>query len=244
MVAIYVKELIKKFGDRTAVSIPDFCFPPNEIIGLVGNNGAGKTTLFRLILNLIRSDKGMIDFCIIKQKITENYETHLSNLEDSWKDFTGAYLDESFLIDFLTPEEYFAFIIKANKLDNKTLSEQLQDYQTFLGEEITDQNKFIREFSAGNKQKIGIVSALIAKPKVVILDEPFNFLDPSSQNQLKQLLTSYKRKEQATILISSHNLHHTIDISDRIVLLENGRLIENISSINVGTISDLENYFM
>ena len=101
------------------MSIPDFCFPPNEIIGLVGNNGAGKTTLFRLILNLIRSDKGMIDFCIIKQKITENYDTHLSNLEDSWKDFTGAYLDESFLIDFLTPEEYLLLSSKQTNLITK-----------------------------------------------------------------------------------------------------------------------------
>jgi len=119
MVAIYVKELIKNFGDKTAVSIPDFCFPPNEIIGLVGNNGAGKTTLFRLILNLIRSDKGMIDFCIIKQKITENYDTHLSNLEDSWKDFTGAYLDESFLIDFLTQKNILLLSSKQTNLITK-----------------------------------------------------------------------------------------------------------------------------
>ena len=116
MVAISVNNLIKKFGDKTAVSIPDFCFPSNEIIGLVGNNGAGKTTLFRLILNLIKADSGIVNFCLTdenSQRDKANLDSNMtlvSHLEDAWKSYIAAYLDESFLIEFLTPKEFFTVI--------------------------------------------------------------------------------------------------------------------------------------
>ena len=94
--------------------------------------------------------------------------------------------------------------------------------------EVLGQKKYIRDFSAGNKQKVGIVSALLSRPKTVILDEPFNFLDPSSQILLKKLLVDYAAQEHATILVSSHNLQHTIDISTRVALLEHGQIIKDL----------------
>ncbi|ANR74013.1 ABC transporter ATP-binding protein [Prevotella scopos JCM 17725] len=249
MVAISVNNLIKKFGDKTAVSIPDFYFPPNEIIGLVGNNGAGKTTLFRLILNLIKADSGSVNFCLTDEKDTLDKdksvgrETVISNLKESWKSFIAAYLDESFLIDFLTPKEFFSFIAKVNNIDEKDEEERLNSLHTFLGDEILERKVYIRELSAGNKQKVGIAAALLSFPKFIILDEPFNFLDPSSQNHLKKVLMEYKNKHKASILISSHNLYHTTDISDRIVLMENGKIIKDIAEVTQDSIKDLDNYF-
>lgn len=250
MVAIFVNNLIKTFGDKTAVSIPEFCFPSNEIIGLVGNNGAGKTTLFRLILNLIKADSGEVNFCLSDETNNQREDklslssTRVSHLEESWKNYVSAYLDESFLIDFLTPREFFTFIGKVNNIEEGRLEERIKSFSPFLSEDILNGKTYIRELSAGNKQKVGIAAALLHCPKFVILDEPFNFLDPSSQNQLKDLLSKYRQQHQSSILISSHNLHHTTDISDRIILMEKGAIVKNIDKINDTSIKELENYFL
>ena len=105
------------------------------------------------------------------------------------------------------------------------------------------QKKYIRDLSAGNKQKVGIIAALLNRPQLVILDEPFNFLDPSSQNQLKRIITSFNRETHATILISSHNLQHTVEISTRVALLEHGLIIENLDNTDQKAQEKLEEYF-
>jgi len=231
--AIQVNDLKKTFGEKTAVNISDFTIHDGDILGLVGNNGAGKTTLFRLILDLIKADQGQVTINDCNPVISEE-----------WKNFTGAYLDEGFLIDFLTPEEYFEFIAKVNNLSKEVLEERLKVFEHFMGGEIMGQKKLIRNLSAGNKQKVGIISALINKPQIVILDEPFNFLDPSSQNILKHLIEDLHKETNSTILISSHNLSHTIDISTRIALMENGVIIKDLSNDESGnTKVELENYF-
>ncbi len=231
--AIQVNDLKKTFGEKTAVNISEFTIHDGDILGLVGNNGAGKTTLFRLILDLIKADQGQVIINDCNPVISEE-----------WKNFTGAYLDEGFLIDFLTPEEYFEFIAKVNNLSKEVLEERLKVFEHFMGGEIMGQKKLIRNLSAGNKQKVGIISALINKPQIVILDEPFNFLDPSSQNILKHLIEDLHKETNSTILISSHNLSHTIDISTRIALMENGVIIKDLSNDESGnTKVELENYF-
>ncbi|MBO5602023.1 MAG: ABC transporter ATP-binding protein [Prevotella sp.] len=231
--AIQVNDLKKTFGEKTAVNISEFTIHDGDILGLVGNNGAGKTTLFRLILDLIKADQGQVTINDCNPVISEE-----------WKNFTGAYLDEGFLIDFLTPEEYFEFIAKVNNLSKEVLEERLKVFEHFMGGEIMGQKKLIRNLSAGNKQKVGIISALINKPQIVILDEPFNFLDPSSQNILKHLIEDLHKETNSTILISSHNLSHTIDISTRIALMENGVIIKDLSNDESGnTKVELENYF-
>ena len=229
---ISINNLKKSFGDRTVVDIEQFNINKGEILGLVGNNGAGKTTLFRLILDLLKADSGMVTIGDINPAEDEN-----------WKTTTGAFIDDSFLIDFLTPEEYFAFIAKVNDITQETLQERLDGLLPLMADEILGQKKLIRDYSAGNKQKIGIISTLINNPKVIILDEPFNFLDPTSQNHLKRVIEDYNKRTNATIVISSHNLQHTIDISTRIALLENGEIIRNINNVNKEAYSELENYF-
>ena len=229
---IAINGLKKQFGETVASNIPEFTIKDGDILGLVGNNGAGKTTLFRMILDLLKPDEGTIIIDGINPAESEE-----------WKDYTGAYIDDGFLIDFLTPEEYFAFLGKINKISQEQVDERLRIFERLAGGEIFGQKKLIRNLSAGNKQKVGIISALFMRPKLVILDEPFNFLDPSSQNVLKHVLTDYAQHNNATLLISSHNLAHTIDISTRIALLEKGQIIRDLPNTEGSAKAELEIYF-
>ena len=229
---IRIESIRKQFGETVACDIPALEIKDGEILGLVGNNGAGKTTLFRMLLDLLKPDAGTVTLDGINPAESE-----------SWKDKTGAYIDDSFLIEFLTPEEYFAFLGKISDLSQEEVDARLKPFERFASGEIFGQKKLIRNLSAGNKQKVGIIAALFNKPQLVILDEPFNFLDPSSQNILKHVLTDYNKETGATILISSHNLQHTIDISTRITLLEKGVVIKYLSNTEGSAKTELENYF-
>ena len=229
---ITINHLKKAFGNTGACDIEQFKINDGEILGLVGNNGAGKTTLFRMLLDLLKPDEGDVALDGINPAQSEE-----------WKAATGSYIDEGFLIDFLTPEEYFAFIGKITDKTQEEVDERLKDFEKFAAGEIFGQKKLIRNLSAGNKQKVGIISALFNNPKLVILDEPFNFLDPSSQNTLKHVLTEYNKRTGATILVSSHNLAHTIDISTRIALLEKGHIVRDLANADGSARAELENYF-
>ena len=192
---IIIENLRKNFGEKTAVNINQFEIPSGQILGLVGNNGAGKSTLFRLMLDLIKADEGRVLMG----------GTDVSQTEE-WKSWTGAFVDESFLIDYLTPDEYFQFVARISGTPDEEYQSFLARFEHFMAGELMGQNKLIRNLSAGNKQKVGIVAAMLLRPKVLILDEPFNFLDPSSQSAIKNLLLEYNRETGATILVSSHNL--------------------------------------
>lgn len=233
---VSISNLIKQFGDKTAVNINEFCIESGDMLGLVGNNGAGKTTLFRLILDLLKADNGFVT-------ISQDETAINPALSEDWKPFTGAYIDEGFLIDFLTPEEYFQFIGKVNGMTKEQVEERLKPFEQFMEGEVLGQKKLIRNLSAGNKQKVGIISTLINQPKLVILDEPFNFLDPTSQNILKHMLKEYNQNTGATVLISSHNLSHTVDICSRIALLEHGVIIRDLQNENGCAKKELEDYF-
>lgn len=229
---IQLNNLKKCFGEHVAVDIPHFTIDNGQVVGLVGNNGAGKTTLFRLMLDLAKVTEGNVLIDGIDPATSED-----------WKLLTGAFIDNSFLIDFLTAEEYFEFVGKVSGMTKEQVEERLKTFETFMGDEIIGKKKYIRDFSAGNKQKIGIVAALLNSPQLVILDEPFNFLDPSSQNQLKRILTEFNRSTGATVMVSSHNLQHTVEISTRVALLENGKIIEDIDNSDGKAEEILDKYF-
>lgn len=229
---ITINKLQKNFGEKKAVDIENYIINQGEMLGLVGNNGAGKTTLFRLILDLLKTDAG---------NVTIN-DIDVSKSEE-WKKFTGAFIDDGFLIDYLTPEEYFYFIGKMYGLKKEEVDERLTQFERFMNGEVVGQKKFIRNFSAGNKQKIGITSAMLHYPQLLILDEPFNFLDPSSQSVIKHLLKKYNEEHNATVIISSHNLNHTVDVCPRIALLEHGVIIRDIQNENNSAEKELEDYF-
>lgn len=233
---IIINNLKKTFGPKVAVDIDEFQVNDGEILGLVGNNGAGKSTLFRLMLDLIKADTGHV------RMQCGDADVDVAETEQ-WKDWTGAYVDEGFLIDYLTPDEYFQFIGAISGLTPEQCTEALGTYHTFLAGEVLGQKKLIRNLSAGNKQKVGIVAAMLLRPQLLILDEPFNFLDPSSQSAMKHLLTQYNHDTGATILVSSHNLQHTVDICPRIALLEHGHIIRSIDNTHGEAQAQLEDYF-
>ena len=229
---ITINNLQKNFGEKRAIDIENYTIQQGDLLGLVGNNGAGKTTLFRLILDLLKADNGQI--CI--------NDIDVSKSED-WKQYTGAFIDDGFLIDYLTPEEYFYFIGKMYGLTKEEINNRLKPFERFMNDEVINQKKFIRNFSAGNKQKIGIISAMLHHPQLLILDEPFNFLDPSSQAIIKHLLKKYSEEHNATVIISSHNLNHTVDVCSRIALLEHGVILRDIINENNSAEKELEDYF-
>ncbi len=227
-----IRDLKKSYNNTTVLDIADFRISDGDVIGLAGNNGAGKTTLFRLMLDLIKADCGSVQI--------DGTDVVRS---EAWKEKVGAYLDDSFLIDYLTPEEYFHFIGKICGIDKQTIDEQITLFSHFLGEEILSASKLIRNLSAGNKQKTGIVAALLHNPQLVLLDEPFNFLDPSSQVALKHLIKDYNQSTGATIIISSHNLNQITELCERIILLEHGLIIKDIDNSDGTAKSELDYYF-
>lgn len=241
---IEYNNLIKTFGDKTAVNIPEFSIEHGEILGLVGNNGAGKTTLFRLTLDLLKADSGTVS--LSSKRFADDGMTAASlrpSQSEAWKAHTGAYLDEGFLLDFLTPDEYFTFVAKVNNISSDELAQRLAYFEPLSNGEVLGQTKYIRDLSAGNKQKTGIIGAMLNQPDMIILDEPFNYLDPSGQNQLKRILQEYNQQTGATIIISSHSLHNTTDISTSIALMEHGAIIRRISNANGEAEKELEAYF-
>ena len=229
---ITIDKLKKNFGEKIAVDIEHYEINQGDMLGLVGNNGAGKTTLFRIMLDLLKADDG---------KVIIN-DIDVSQSED-WKSITGAFIDDGFLIDYLTPEEYFYFIGKMYGLKKEEVDERLIPFERFMSGEAIGHKKLIRNYSAGNKQKIGIISAMLHYPQLLILDEPFNFLDPSSQSIIKHLLKKYNEEHQATVIISSHNLNHTVDVCPRIALLEHGVIIRDIINEDNSAEKELEDYF-
>ena len=229
---ITIDKLKKNFGEKVAVDIEHYEINQGDMLGLVGNNGAGKTTLFRIMLDLLKADDG---------KVIIN-DIDVSQSED-WKSITGAFIDDGFLIDYLTPEEYFYFIGKMYGLKKEEVDERLIPFERFMSGEVIGHKKLIRNYSAGNKQKIGIISAMLHYPQLLILDEPFNFLDPSSQSIIKHLLKKYNEEHQATVIISSHNLNHTVDVCPRIALLEHGVIIRDIINEDNSAEKELEDYF-
>lgn len=228
---IEVKQLKKIYNENTVLDIPHLLIAKGESFGLVGNNGAGKTTFFRLILDLIEPTMGEV--LVNEASVVRN---------DNWKVLVGSFLDESFLIDFLTPDEYFKFV---GKLHNKTsgdIAEFLESIKDFFNGEILNEKKLIRDFSKGNQKKIGIAAALLGDPKILILDEPFTALDPSSQIRLKRFLTDLQQKFNMTMLISSHDLNHITEVCNRTVVLEKGRIVRDLNT-NEDTLKELEAYF-
>ena len=265
---IKIDNLKKQFGETCACDIPSFTINDGDILGLVGNNGAGKTTLFRLLLDLLKADEGSVSYVFslpdgeasgtvasAGMSGTVASEGAMGTVatmgtvainpteSEAWTQHVGAYIDEGFLIDFLTPEEYFAFLGKVSGISQQEVDARLQQFERFANGEVFGQKKLIRNLSAGNKMKVGIISALFRRPKTVILDEPFNFLDPTSQMVLKHLLQDYANETGSTILISSHNLQHTVDISTRIALLEHGKIIRDLSNNEGSAASELQEYF-
>lgn len=228
---IQVTDLSKTYNGVTVLNIESLEIEKGESFGLVGNNGAGKTTFFSLLLDLIQPSTGKISSNGIQ-----------INTSEAWKPFTAAFLDESFLIGYLTPEEYFYFIGELRGQNKADVDALLVKYEDFFNGEILKKKKYLRDLSKGNMKKVGIVAALIGNPEVIILDEPFANLDPTTQIRLKKIIKELADTPEVTILVSSHDLQHTVEVSDRIVILEKGKIVKDIQTSGE-TLKELEAFF-
>lgn len=227
---IEIQGLKKIYKNVTVVDIEQLSISNNESFGLVGNNGAGKTTLFRMMLDLVKATAGGV---IIDGKNVQG--------NDDWKKYVGSFLDEGFLIPYLTPAEYFRFAGNLHGYSAADLKLFQEKFEVLFYGEITDKNKYIGDLSKGNLKKVGIAASFIGNPQIIMLDEPFENLDPTSQIRLKELLKAERKLRQVTYLISSHDLNHVTEICDRIVLMEKGKIIKDLRGST--TLSELEEYF-
>jgi ABC-2 type transport system ATP-binding protein len=228
---IKATQLTKKYSGKTVLNIEDLEIPRGQTFGLVGNNGAGKTTFFNLLLDLIKPTTGHI----INQDIQVN-------LSEDWKSFTASYIDESFLIDYLTPEEYFYFVGELRGRNKADIDSFLEQFTEIFNGEVLGQKKYLRDLSKGNQKKAGIVAALIGNPEVIVLDEPFANLDPTTQIRLKKTLKTLTENKEVTILISSHDLNHVTEVCERIVVLDKGDVVKDIKT-SAETLRELEVFF-
>ena len=223
--------LSKEYQGKKVLNLSELEIPKGELFGLIGNNGAGKTTFFSLLLDLIEATSGTVEI--------NNIMVHQS---EAWKPFISAFIDESYLIGYLTVEEYFYFLGSLRKKTQVEIDSWVKAYEPFFKGEILNQKKYLRDFSKGNQKKVGIVGALIGQPEVIVLDEPFANLDPTTQIRLKSLIKEEAMNNGTTFLISSHDLTHVTEVCDRIVLLDKGTVLKDIKKTS-STLKELEQYF-
>jgi ABC-2 type transport system ATP-binding protein len=228
---IQINNISKNYNGTIVLNISDLNIPTGQSFGLVGNNGAGKTTLFSTLLDLIKPTTGEVKIHNIQV-----------NLSEDWKAKTSAFIDDSFLIGYLTPEEYFYFVGELRGWNKADVDQFINQHTDFFNDEILNKKKYIRDLSKGNAKKVGIVAALIGKPEVIILDEPFANLDPSSQFRLKKIIKELADDPQVTILVSSHDLQHTVEVSNRIVVMQKGEIVKDILT-SEETLKELETFF-
>lgn len=228
---IEVNQLSKKYNGTTVLNINNLEIPKGQSFGLVGNNGAGKTTFFSLLLDLIQPSTGNI----------KNHTIQV-NTSEGWKSFTASFLDESFLIGYLTPEEYFYFIGDLRHQNKADVDALLDEHDDFFNGEILKNKKYLRDLSKGNQKKVGIIATLIGNPDVIILDEPFANLDPTTVSRLKKIIKKLADNPNVTVLVSSHDLQHTVEVCDRIVALHKGEIVKDIQT-STETLQELEAFF-
>ena len=228
---IETTQLSKKYGKVEVLNIASLEIPTGQSFGLVGNNGAGKTTYFNMLLDLIRPTMGSIT----------NHDI-VVNQSEAWKNFTGSFIDESFLIGYLTPDEYFDFIGDLRGMNKADVKLFLTQFGEFFNDEVLGKKKYLRDLSKGNQKKAGIIAAMMGSPKVVILDEPFANLDPTTQIRLKKILKTLTENKEVTVLVSSHDLSHVTEVCERIVVLDKGHLVKDIET-SQETLKELESYF-
>jgi ABC-2 type transport system ATP-binding protein len=228
---INVQALKKIYKNVPVLDVEQLYIGQGESFGLVGNNGAGKSTLFRMMLDLIRPSSGKVE---INGKSVQG--------NDEWKLYVGSFLDEGFLIPYLTPDEYFQFVGKLHNYSAEDLKNFRAKFEDLFHGEISGKDKYIGDLSKGNLKKVGIAAAFMGNPQIIMLDEPFENLDPTSQIRLKNILQEERKQRNITYLISSHDLNHVTDICERIVILEKGKVIKDLKG-GQNMLAELEAYF-
>lgn len=210
MTAIKVNNFTKKYQDFLAVDNISFEVKAGEITGFVGKNGAGKTTTIRALLNIIKASSGELSI----------FDLDSNKDSKAIKEFTSYMPSDSSFYDNLTALDIFKLVSGLADVDIKIAI----DYSDYFDLDI---NKKIKELSFGNLKKVSIIQALIKDNKLLILDEPTNGLDPLMQSKFFELILKLKEKG-LTIFLSSHNLSEIEKYCDRVLIIKDGLLVEDL----------------
>ena len=207
--------LSKKYKDKDVITDVNMNIKKGEIYGFLGPNGAGKTTIMKMILNLVKPSVGEIE--VFGEKLNNKaYET-LKRL--------GSIIEYPVFYDKLTGRENLELHCEYMGYYDKDAIDKVLDLLNLKGIE----NKQVKDFSLGMKQRLGIARAIITKPELLILDEPINGLDPIGIKEMRDTLKMLNKEYNITILISSHILGEIEQIADTIGIINDGRLIKEVS---------------
>lgn len=205
---IRINKVLKEYPNFS-IEIENCNYNDNSLICILGSNGSGKTTLFKMISNMT-TYKGQI--------YIDGFDTKKS---DNWKKLTSTFLGEEYLLDFLKRDEYLDFFCTSYNIDFNTVL--ISDVFLNALYNSIPEKKLIREYSKGNKAKIGVLSVLLSNTKNMIFDEPFANLDIETQINLSSYLE--KIKQYKTIILSTHHKEIVSNYCDKIVHIENGEII-------------------
>ena len=205
-----VQQLVKKFGEMTAVDHLSFTIPDGKILGLIGQNGAGKTTTFRLILNFLKASEGQVLWN--GQPLTENDYNSIGYLPE-----------ERGLYPKISIEEQLIYFARLRGKTKKEITPKIDEWMEKFEVKGKKTDK-VKSLSKGNQQKVQLISTLIHEPKLIILDEPFSGLDPVNAELLKNGIIELKEKG-ACVLFSSHNMENVEKICDHLIMLRNGQTV-------------------
>lgn len=221
---IEIQDCVKRFGSHTAVNGLSFAVGRSEILGLLGPNGAGKSTTIKMMVGLLRPDSGVIKI--------GGYDIARDPVEAKT---AMAYVPEkSFIFEKLTAWEYLLFISGLYRMNDGLFREKAGEYLDLFG--LTDwKDEVVENFSLGMKQRLVLTSCFMRDPKVLILDEPHNGLDPRGIQILKEVLFRQKEKGM-TILLSTHIISLAEQICDNIIIINKGTVAAQ------GTSEDLKKY--
>jgi len=209
--ALEIKNLVKSYDNKFELGKINLTIPSGTIVGLIGENGAGKTTLIKLLLNIIKKDEGTIKI----------WDKDYIEEEISLKEEIGVVLDNMFFPEILTPIDINSIMKDVHKNWDSEL------YKKYLEIFKLPPNKKINTFSKGMRKKLELATALSHHPKLLILDEPTSGLDPVIRKELLDIFLDFVQDEKHTILISSHITTDLENIADKIIFIDQGKIILN-----------------
>lgn len=211
--ALFAAGVTKRFGDDVAVDGIDLTVDSGEIHAIVGLNGAGKTTLMRMFLGMVRADSGRIE--VLERDVQSAQATTWGRV--------GHVIETPFAYPELTVEQNLKAAALLHGVKRGQIDVRIDDAVERFGL-APWRGKKSRVLSLGNKQRLGIASAVLHDPQVVIFDEPANSLDPSGVVFVRELLTDMARSGVA-VLVSSHHFDQLARIADRVTVLHRGRIV-------------------
>jgi ABC-2 type transport system ATP-binding protein len=212
MASIIVNQIVKKFGEQTAVNNASFEVQPGTIFGLLGPNGAGKTTLIRIILDIFKADSGTVEILG-------------GAMDDAKKNRIGYLPEERGLYQDIQLENCLLYLASLKGLKKNDAQKRLNEYLEFF-ELTSHRHKKVKELSKGMQQKAQLIATLIHQPEVIIIDEPFSALDPVNTQMVKDLLNEERNKGR-TVVMCTHQMHQAETMCNQIVLIDQGSVLLN-----------------